>query len=54
MSVLSEVVTHTVTAAGHVAKVIFYLAVVFNALGLWFLLRKMATLRPAEGRIQMS
>lgn len=54
MSVLSEVVTHTVHAAGYAMKGVFYVAVLFNAIGMWFLLQKMSKMKPAEGRIKMA
>ena len=53
MSVLSEVVTTTVHAAGYAMRGVFYLAVLFNAVGMWFLMKKMAQMKPAEGRVKM-
>ena len=54
MSVLSEVATATVQVASTAVKGLFYLAVFFNAIGMWFLLKKMAQMKPAEGRIKMA
>ena len=54
MSVLSEVVTTTVNAAGYAVRGAFYLAVLFNAVGMWFLMKKMAQMKPAEGRVKMA